>query len=213
MLFGGFPIAGALIGWLLTPLASWLVTLPWAPLQGPAELLESLPQPQVTIGAIVVGIIAGAVLGAVGLHEALTIDISSGRVVLTRGGDVQRIDGSHVAVAFLTGKHLVLLDSATRELARAKTDLKAGDLEPAFRAHGYSWAADDPHRDDYERWVEDLPDLPIGADALFKARQRALDSGDGDDAEELRAELAKLGIVVRDVNKRQYWRLVRDTSG
>ena len=41
---------------------------------------------------------------------------------------------------------------------------------------------------------------------LLKARARALDKGDGDEAVQLRADLARLGVVVRDENKRQYWR-------
>jgi hypothetical protein len=59
---------------------------------------------------------------------------------------------------------------------------------------------------EYRRWVPDTPDLPIGADALLKARQRALDSDQGGDVAELRDELARLGVVVRDEAKRQYWR-------
>jgi hypothetical protein len=67
----------------------------------------------------------------------------------------------------------------------------------------------DPHKDEYRRWVEDLPDLPAGADAVLKARARALDRGDKEDAAQLRLELGKLGIVVRDEGKRQFWRRTR----
>nr|WP_258545163.1 hypothetical protein [Micromonospora provocatoris] len=65
-----------------------------------------------------------------------------------------------------------------------------------------------PHRDAYRRWVEGLPGLPPGADALLRARQRALDGGHDGEARELHGELARLGVVVRDEGKRQYWRLV-----
>ena len=54
------------------------------------------------------------------------------------------------------------------------------------------------------------PTLPVGADALLKARARALDKGDSGDAAELRSELARLGVVVRDEKKRQF---VRTYSG
>ncbi len=81
-------------------------------------------------------------------------------------------------------------------------------LQAAFVTHGYTWLAGDPHADEYRLWVEDTPDLPPGADALLGARARALGKGgDGkDDAAELRAELAKIGVVVREEKKRQYWR-------
>jgi hypothetical protein len=60
--------------------------------------------------------------------------------------------------------------------------------------------------DQYRRWVDDLPDLPASANVLLKARARALDKGDGDEAAQLRADLARLGVVVRDENTRQSWR-------
>ncbi|PSK63604.1 hypothetical protein B0E53_04446 [Micromonospora sp. MH33] len=43
---------------------------------------------------------------------------------------------------------------------------------------------------------------------MLRARQRAVDAGRGGEAAELRGELARLGVVVRDEGKRQYWRLV-----
>ena len=112
---------------------------------------------------------------------------------------------------FLDGKQLVLLGHETDELAREGGDLPDAErLEAAFRAHGYPWVpGGDPHKDEYRRWVEDLPDLPAGADAVLKARARALDRGDKEDAAQLRQELGKLGIVVRDEGKRQFWRRTR----
>jgi hypothetical protein len=57
-----------------------------------------------------------------------------------------------------------------------------------------------------DRWVDDLPDLPASANALLRVRARALAKGDGDEAARLRADLARLGVVVRDDGRRQYWR-------
>jgi hypothetical protein len=48
-----------------------------------------------------------------------------------------------------------------------------------------------------------MPGLPAGANALFTAREKA----DSDDSRELRSELAKLGVLVRDDKGKQYWRL------
>ncbi|MFG3710252.1 hypothetical protein [Micromonospora sp. NPDC047730] len=42
-----------------------------------------------------------------------------------------------------------------------------------------------------------LPGLPVGADALLRARQKALDDDRGGEARELRGELARSGAVVR----------------
>ena len=54
--------------------------------------------------------------------------------------------------------------------------------------------------------MEADPDLPQAADAFLRARARALRDDKKDDAAELRDELAKLGVVVRDEKKKQYWR-------
>jgi hypothetical protein len=54
--------------------------------------------------------------------------------------------------------------------------------------------------------VPDLPGLPAGADPLLKARQRALAQSHGEEARELRSELARLGVMVRDEEQRQHVR-------
>ncbi|WP_442930243.1 CysS/YqeB C-terminal domain-containing protein [Micromonospora sp. LH3U1] len=46
-----------------------------------------------------------------------------------------------------------------------------------------------------------------GADALLRARERAVRRDRRDDARELRRELGLIGVVLRDEDKRQYWRL------
>jgi hypothetical protein len=75
------------------------------------------------------------------------------------------------------------------------------------------WLADgDPHAARYQQWLEGEPSLPIGADPLFRARRRALEQGRKDDAEALRNELARLGVVVREQERKQYWRLTDPPS-
>jgi hypothetical protein len=125
----------------------------------------------------------------------------------TTCGSSRRVPRASTGAVFLDGKQLVLLGHATDELAREGGDLPdAKRLQAAFLAHGFPWLTADPHQDEYRRWVEDLPELPAGADAIFRARARALDRGDKEDAEQLRQELGRLGIVVREVGKRQFWR-------
>ncbi|GAB3145972.1 hypothetical protein GCM10027290_26800 [Micromonospora sonneratiae] len=204
----GFPLLGALAGWLLKISAHWIVSLPWAPLQGPFKLIASIPEPQAAIGAVVVGALAGLVFAFLGAAESLTVTVATSRVILKRGsGAPRQIARGQVDGVFLDGRQLVLLGRGGQELAREKSDLAGTRLTDAFRRHSYPWLTDgDPYRDEYRRWVPDIPDLPTGADALFKARERALRKGDHTDQAELRDELAKLGIVVRDEDKRQYWR-------
>lgn len=208
LLWGGSPLAGAAAAWLLKLFAAWLVTLPWAPFQGPAELIESFPEPQVSIGALAIGVVAGLVFAAYAVHDMLTVTVTDTSVTLTRRDTTRTVQRSDASVVFVARKTLVILGHDTRELAHEKTDLNAGALERAFVTHGYPWSADDPHETEYRRWVDDTPDLPPGANAVFKARQQALDEGHDRDAEELRAELGKLGVVIRDEKKKQYWRRI-----
>lgn len=209
----GFPLLGAGAGWLLKSLASWVASLPWAPLQGPFELADrliaSFGEPQSTIGALAIGAVAGLVLAFNAEQESLTVVVSHDLVTMKRGESARRIERTSVSAVFLDGKQLVVLGHETEELAREASDLEAERLQAAFLAHGFPWlAGGDPYKDEYRLWVEDTPDLPAGADPLLKARARALGKGDKgkEDAAELRAELARVGIVVREEKKRQYWR-------
>lgn len=203
-------LAGTALGPLVGPLADWLVTLPWAPMQGPAELVASIPTPWL----LAAGSLAGLALGLIAHFEQLTVRLADDRVALTRKGSEQAFDRADTALAFRDGKHLVLLGHTGGELSRQKCDLDFRRIADAFTAHGYVWADADPHKDEFRRWVPNLPGLPEGANAILKARQEPLKEkgSDADDVQELRDELARLGVVVRDENRRQYVRTFVQTS-
>jgi hypothetical protein len=207
----GFPLIGAAAGWLLKSLAEWATSLPWVPFKGPLELVASVPDPQATIGSLALGVAGGLVVAVLAEQDYVRVIVEDDQLTVTRGGSSRRVPRASVEAVFLDGKQLVLLGHETDEVVREGGDLPDAErLEAAFRAHGYPWVpGGDPHKDEYRRWVEDLPDLPAGADAVLKARARALDRGDKEDAAQLRLELGKLGIVVRDEGKRQFWRRTR----
>ncbi|WBB70702.1 hypothetical protein [Micromonospora sp. WMMD812] len=207
VMWAGFPLLGAAAGWLLAAAAGWVADLPWAPAQGLFEALSRLPQPQVTIGAAVVGAVAGGLLAGAGHAERLTVGVDGAGVGLRRDGRQRDVARREVRVVFVDGKDLVLLDADGGELVRERSDLDRDRLRSAFRAHGWPWAEEDPHRAAYRLWVPGLPGLPVGADALLRARQDALTRDRRDDVRELRRELGRIGVVVRDDERRQYWRL------
>ncbi|MFF3865569.1 hypothetical protein [Micromonospora sp. NPDC001898] len=209
VMWGGFPLVGAGIGWLFTVVAGPVAGLPWVPAQGWFELLAGLPQPWAPAGALALGALAGLVVAGIGTWERLRVEVDADRVRLRRDGRDREISRRTVRVVFVDRRDLVLLGDGEEELARERGDVSAGRLAAAFRGHGWPWADADPHRDAYRRWVDGLPGLPAGADALLRARQRAVDQGRRGDADDLRRELARLGVVVRDEEKRQYWRLTR----
>ncbi|MEU8009138.1 hypothetical protein AB0B74_20320 [Micromonospora parva] len=207
VLWGGFPLLGAGAGWGLAAATGWLARLPWVPFGGLVEWLDRLPEPQATAGTIGVGVLAGLVIAGIGTAERLIVTVDAAQVRLRRSDENRTIGRVDTRVVFLADKHLVLLDADGAELVREPTDLSAAALAAAFREHGWGWADDDPHRSAYRLWVPDLPALPTGADALLRARERAIQRDRRDDARELRRELGLIGVVLRDEDKRQYWRL------
>jgi hypothetical protein len=203
----GLPALGGAVGWVLPWVLDWLASLSFPLMQAPIELAASAPEPWGTIGFTAAGCIAGLLIAATWHEEALAVEVSRESVTLTRKSATRTLPGAQVGWALREGSTLVLLDPRGRELAREPSDLNRRQLRDAFVQHGFRWADEDPFRDAYRRWVEDLPELPPGADALFRARQRALDKGDTKDAAQLREELGRLGVVVRDEGKTQFWRL------
>lgn len=205
-----FIVGGAGLGWLIKAGAGWVADLPWAPFQGPLRLINEITgaEPVSTIAALVVGAVAGAVVAVVSMADILQVTVSSDSVALKRGSKEQMFKRSAISTAYMDGKHLVLVGGSGEELAREKTDLRKADFAEAFHERGFHWSDDDPFATEFRRWVPDTPGLPPGADALFKAREKAMKDRDESDVSEMRSELAKLGVVVRDQDNRQYWRLV-----
>ncbi|MER7714587.1 hypothetical protein ABTX83_29215 [Streptomyces werraensis] len=165
---------GAVLGALVPLLAQWLVTLRWAPFKGPAELLTSVPEPWLTLGATGVGALLGLVVGFLAVHESLAVRIGDAGIVLTVQ-DVSRLfRREDVASAHRDGKQLVLLAPDGAELARESSSLSLSRLAEALTAHGHRWELEDPHREVWRRWVPGTPDLPEGADSVLRpARARS----------------------------------------
>jgi hypothetical protein len=199
------PAGCAAIGWLLTLLAGWLVTWRFMLFRGPLEFIDSIPAPWDTIVPLTVGLLAGLALAAKAAQESLTATIDDATVTLEGSDRVSTFRREEISSVFLDRTRLVLLGTDTAELDRRPCELDRDELATAFRAHGYPWTDSDPHAEQYRRWVPETPGLPDGANVLLAARQKNLKSADAD---ELRGELAKLGVQVRDHDRKQYWRLV-----
>ncbi|MFC7548105.1 hypothetical protein [Plantactinospora sp. GCM10030261] len=206
VMWGGFPVAGAALGWLLTVVAGWAVDARWVPWRGLFRMVDGLPDPQATIGLVIVGAVLGLAVATIGTVERLAITVDRFAVTVSRSGRRAAYDRADIRQGFLDGRRFVLLGTDGTELVREKGDLPGDRLATAFAVHGYRWTDADPHAAAYRRWVPGGAGLPPGADAVLRARQRALDRGHADDAAELRSELGRLGVVVREENKRQYWR-------
>lgn len=202
--YAAFAAIGAGAGLLIELLADWLVTLPWVPMQGPFELAVTIPSPWLPA----TGAVLGLAVALVAHHEQLTVHVTDAALTLRQKGKTQELPRDTVGTVFQDGKWLVLLDRGGGELARRESDLDPRRIATALTRHGYAWSDDDPHRSDFRPWVPETPGLSEEANAVLKARQQLLrEKGSSDDAvAELREELTRLGVVVRDEKRRQYWR-------
>ena len=201
-----FPPAGAGLGWLLARSADWLARHDWLPFHGFVDWAAELPRTPTMAVAVAVGALAGLLLAWAAAAEAPAVELDHHGVRLVRGAQSRAVPGP-VRGAFVDSGRLVLLGPHGAERTREKTDLSVRDLAEAFRAHGVAWYDTDPYAGDYRRWVPGLPDLPTGADALLRARAKAVGEDDGADADQLREELLRLGVAVRDEGERQFYRL------
>ncbi|WP_435735315.1 hypothetical protein V5D56_10585 [Cellulosimicrobium sp. PMB13] len=207
------PLLGAGIAVVVLRGTGWYAELPVAPFQGPARLVAELLADRGALGAVVaLGLGAGAGLL---LARHVRRDIA----VVTVGPEVASVvlrdvttdlARSEVTDVFVDRKALVVLgvrDGApSGELAHVVTELETPRLEAAFRSHGWPWRDADPYAQEFRRWVPGDDALPTSADAVLRARSSMLEAKKVDDAADLRRELGRLGIVVRDVGSVQHWR-------
>ncbi|MGG4103888.1 DUF308 domain-containing protein [Paenibacillus lautus] len=200
------PLLGAVVGWFIPAIADWATGLAWVPFQGPLELIASIQGPWVVIVTAILGLLAGMVLSHIAIKESLAVRLSDQEIRLRMHDAEQTFTRDEVSAVFLDGKQLVLLGTEGQELYREKPEAKWDALDEAFKRHGYSWRDRDPFADQYVRWVAGSPELTPGLNALFLAREKAMENEEKEDAADLRRELSKLGITVRDDGKRQYWR-------
>jgi hypothetical protein len=207
VLFAGLPVTGGLAGWALPGVARWLLSLPWVPFGGPLRLVRHLDAGWGLAALVAAGVLLGAGLAFLGVHEALRVTVGDGGLTLVSGTTRRTVERRDVDAVFVDGRLLVVLDRESRQVVRDRLD-NAGSprVERAFREHGYPWVGQDPYARLYRRWVPDLPDLPAAVNAVLAARGKALENKSNTDADELRDEVQKLGYTVRDVGTAQHWR-------
>lgn len=210
LVWGGFPLLGAGLGWSLPWLLDRLRDLPFGPLGWLADLLDRAPGDLVTPVSLAAGALVGAVLAGIGEYEALRVEVGPDEMTLRRKDITTRVSRQDVSHVFAIGKRLVVLGTDGREQAAETFDIGTPRLAAAFDELGYPWRpGGDPYAADFRRWVPGMPGLPDGAGPLMVARQRALKRKDGDEAEMLRAELNAVGVLLKDVKGHQYWRPAR----
>lgn len=205
-LWTALPAGGAALGFLVAQLPGWIAALPWAPNQEQVAELADVVGLKVTVALAVVGVLAGGLLALMSYDDMVTITVDDASLELRRGEVSTKAEVADITGVFVDGKEVVVRGASGAELMREQTDHSAAKIRAAVETHGHPWFDTDPHDREFERWVDGVPAIGEHANAVLRARQVALDSGEAGDARELRAEVARLGIVVRDRDGRQYWR-------
>jgi hypothetical protein len=123
----GFPLLGALAGWLVKVAADWLAGLPGGPLHAVFTAVAAIPEPYATGGSLLVGLAGGVALAGIAARERVSLSVSSVAVTVRRGtGPDVRVARDVVDAVFLDGRQLVLLGPDGAEHDRATIDLRAG---------------------------------------------------------------------------------------
>ncbi|MEU1115158.1 MULTISPECIES: hypothetical protein [unclassified Streptomyces] len=206
LLVCGLPALGLLLGLALPRLARWASGSPVLPWRSGVEFVGRLDAPWQTAVVMAVGLVAGLVLAFLALAETMKLTVTDERVRVERNDRTRTYERADVSAVFLDGKHLVLLDRDSGELARGEHSARAAAVAAAFRAHDYPWHDADPHAALFRRWIPGTPDLPAEVHALLAARKAALRRKAPRDAGDLAETVRGLGFVLRDEGAEQYWR-------
>lgn len=210
------PVLGVAAGVGLRWLAAWMASLPWIPWQGLARSVDALADVWGTWALVGLGVI-GAVAGACVAQHLVE---NMGRIAVTGTGagfknkdTLETVGRAEVTDVFVEGTEIVLLRRG-RELHRWPADLPTRQVAAAFTGHGWPWReGGDPFRAAYRRWELGDETLPVGADALLRARAGLLEAGKEAHVRDVRDDLAAIGVVVRDEGTVQHWRLATDGAG
>src|SRR5690625_1233074 len=208
-----FAVVGAGIGLVLAllvePVVSWLLErIDTAP--APLLLTYHLPlvwsAPLLTVLGGVVGWILFSLwndeVGRVVIdHQAMRVEGKDSTAVFPR---------QEIAEVFLDKDELVLVDGDSRELSRTTSDSSlAHKLSSALTTFDYPWAgARDPRESAFVDWVDRSPELEEPVHTLLRARRRALADQKSGEAESTREQLSEHGVIVRDRDKKQQYRLI-----
>jgi uncharacterized protein involved in high-affinity Fe2+ transport len=182
------------------------------PLRDWISIIASMKEPYATVGCVVVGAGAGAFCVRLVMRSSVAMSVTGKRIIWKAGGKPRKFERAEIGAVFFDGDDLILLGPAGDELTRADSNMEHDVVAATMTKYGYPWSDADPYLDDYRRWVDDMPGLSLAINALMKARQKALQENEADSAAELRADLAKLGVVIRQTDDRQFYRLVGDQT-
>jgi hypothetical protein len=140
IVLGLFGAVGAALGALLPVVARWVSELPWAPFQGPLELIGSFDQAWLTWGRPGIGLVAGLLFAAWTIADSPVLDVDATHVRVRRGGKVERVLERTKVDSVHRHRGKVVIESAQgRTLFEGDVEGDRSAIRDAFVSHGYPW--------------------------------------------------------------------------
>lgn len=198
---------GCIVSFLVGPVVSWMLErFDSAPL--PLRLLDVMPWSIPVLA--VLGAIAGWVIFTAWDSEIGRVEVDDQQVRIASKKAAAVYTRDEIAEIFLDKDELILVDEHARELSRTPSEAGlAQKLSRAFTTFDYPWAGTtDPRDDAYINWTDRSTELEDESHALLRKRRRALEDKRLGEADAAREELASRGIMVRDRDGRQQYRLI-----
>ncbi len=121
VLFGGLPLAGAVLGFFLPRIADWAAGEVGS-VPGPARADLDMGQLVGGRDLYAVGLLAGILLAGMALEDTLKVTITNSGIEFLKNQKTVRVPRDQVAVVFLDGREIVVQDPSSRELARERHD-------------------------------------------------------------------------------------------
>jgi len=208
----GFGVVGLALGFgsafVVGPLVNWLLGL-IGDAPGPLRLAATLPMEWAIPVLALLGLCLGVWVGREWRRENGETTVSAEGVTVRRGGAGHHVPRAQISGVFTDGYELILVSQSTNELLRTATDqILIGRLQQAFEGLGYLWQGTaDPHENDFVTWIDGKGSLDDRAHLLLRVRQRARTDKQSGAADGARDDLRDLGIVVRDRDDAQQYRL------
>lgn len=213
ILYLSFAMIGLIVGYFATGIVKWIIGLSWIPYHQSFELvnkvllkIQSLSGDWSAIILAIIGACLGLFLAFLCIEEILRANISDQEIVIYKDDHTYAISKDEIQHVFLDEKELVIVDLNGQELLRETHHHKEKIVEDAFVFHRYPWEQGDPYEKEFQLWTAKTKEVSNAVHALMKAREKALEDKNDEEARELRKGLADLNIVVRTRGTKQYWR-------
>ncbi|HET8717159.1 MAG TPA: hypothetical protein VFM50_05355 [Nocardioidaceae bacterium] len=135
-----FGMGGLALGALLPVLARWANDLPWAPFQGPLELLGSFGEPWLVWGRPLLGLAAGLAFAIWVILNSPVLTVGREEIEVRRRGQVERvIERTKVDSVHRRGSKVVIETVSGRKLFEDDVEGDRAVVRHAFISQGYPW--------------------------------------------------------------------------